>query len=255
MILCTRSDWFKKALLGSFEVTTLIALSLLTMLTLLSQEGQTGKVTLTVFTEEEVGCLLHFLYAGSVDFQKTFPEMAILVAIIKTWKMADFFCLGTLHNLLVEALEDKMEEMARCLCTPLASEEKGGAVDRAITDEMLPAIRALYQDDVGTTIRDTILQHVLGLVFATMPYLEVRGDFEDLFREIPQFAVDWATAFVSGMDSTFPALTQKTCAECRSTVHKDKGTVDGFKWVKYRRARLICSDCFRIPTLDDWEAI
>lgn len=45
-ILCTRSEWFKKALMGHFK------------------ESATGIVTIEICSEDEVNLLLHYLYTG-----------------------------------------------------------------------------------------------------------------------------------------------------------------------------------------------
>lgn len=196
-------------------------------------------------------CLLRFLYVGSVDFKKAFPNLTILVAIFRAWKLADFFCLDILHDLLTQALNNETRRIAKNLCDPLEEEID---VNSNVEDEVLPAIRAIYQDDVAA-VKDIIMRPMLGLVIATMHRLQPRADFQSLFREIPEFSVDWSTAFMGGMDAGLPDLDGRRwqCGYCNSIVRKNNGFVDGFKWIKHRKVYLVCSECFEVPALSGWE--
>jgi hypothetical protein len=66
-VLCQRSEWFSKALKGTFLVSIWPAFSALTELRLKDlalQEGQTGEVRLDDFDETDINRLLTYLYSG-----------------------------------------------------------------------------------------------------------------------------------------------------------------------------------------------
>lgn len=210
-------------------------------------------IKLTGFTTLEVDCLLHFLYAGCIDFDSSFPETPRLVALLRTWKVADFFCLGPLQVLLTQALNDIIEAMTRVFCPRYDSDETTHNVDMVIEDEILPAIRALYQDDVAA-VKDKILPHILGLVIAGMHRLHLRENFRNIFQEVPEFAVDWSVTFMEGMCTSFPHRLRdsESCHDCGHPVYESDGTVDGFEWMKSMTYGLLCPDCFYVPTVSEW---
>lgn len=206
-------------------------------------------------------CLLRFLYVGTVDYNKSFPKLNTLLAIFKVLKLADFFCLPRLEALALQALEDTSRSTARFLCAPSKFERHffGRRFDSTIDDEILPSIRGLYEQDDGlaaaaAAVREKVLDAVLGLVAASMHHLQPREDFRRLFREIPAFAADWATATVAGSThAKLPALSDASynCRDCGSVVPRAAVAVDGLAWFKYswREVEFLCAECFETPSI------
>ncbi|KUI59500.1 BTB/POZ domain-containing protein 8 [Cytospora mali] len=205
LILCTRSEWFKKALLGPFE------------------EGQTGKITITAFTEDEVECLLQFLYAGYIDFETQFPETTTLVAIVKMGRLADFFLLDSLKQLLREAADSTSREPGIRLCSP--------------------ALHVLYQDDAAA-VRGRMLPSIWKLIIsATVVHpVEAREGFEDMFRKNPEFAVDWAIENIQGSGEFTEVMKRKFTfgqiycqnEDCDSKISGSAYAVDVQRWINKR---------------------
>lgn len=113
-----------------------------------SQEGQTGKVTITNFKPADIDCLLKFVYTGAINLRKSYPRENTWPALIKIWKMADFFCLDLLLDLVIDAAKDRSLEMGRVFCAfdPLDDH------DQQMTDlfgkDFVPAVKAIYEDEV-----------------------------------------------------------------------------------------------------------
>lgn len=193
--------------------------------------------------------LIRFLYTGSANFDKTFPDLKTLVAISKAWKLADFFCLEALECLLDRAISDKTKSIAICLCSPNKPEKHD---DSLVEGEIIQSIRALYQDDVAA-VRHKMLEHVLMLVFTVLHQLKPRKTFLDLFKEIPEFAVDWATGFVSSMNTILPAFKGSyNCTYCGWASSESNVIVNSLTWNIYRDVEVMCPDCFEVPTLGQW---
>ncbi|EMR63842.1 putative btb poz domain protein [Eutypa lata UCREL1] len=73
-ILCSRSEWFEKALNGHF------------------MEAATSIVTIEEITAEKVEWLLTFIYGGDISFQDvTGFDSSIFVALCEAYELGDYF--------------------------------------------------------------------------------------------------------------------------------------------------------------------
>ena len=152
----------------------------------------TGTTTIKDFNSNEVDYLLHFLYGGSVDFDKDFPNTPPLVALLRAWKLADFFCLSALETLLDQALQDMQHRISKPLAPIRPSKQQCRQGDKFVRSELLPAIVSLYQDDMAM-VKEKVLCRLLAIVSKVIRRLGDRSAFKELFRDVPEFTVDWAT--------------------------------------------------------------
>ncbi|KAI7775046.1 btb poz domain-containing protein [Diaporthe eres] len=162
------------------------------------KEGQTGSVTITDFKPADIDCLLKFIYSGVINPQKSYPREASLPALMKIWKMADFFCLDMMRNLAIKAAKDCSREMALVFCAfdpPPRHDQKKA---RLFAKDFVPAVRAIYEDEME------ILKHdfapiLLGLAVASVHSFSQMEGFERILQDIPPFCSDWATALMKGL--------------------------------------------------------
>lgn len=162
-----------------------------------SQEGQTGKVTITDFQSADIDCFLKFIYTGTINLRKSYPRKASLPALMKIWKTADFFCLSMLRDLAIKAAKDFSREMVLVLCAfnPPAGHDQKKA--RLFEKEFLPAVKAVYEDEMES-LRQDFAPIILGLAVASIHSFSQMEGFEQLLQDVPLFSADWATALMKG---------------------------------------------------------
>lgn len=67
-ILCIRSEWFKKALTGKYKVSANLYIPHSAITNDSAQEAKEGIINIKDFKENEVDCLLNYIYTGSKTF-------------------------------------------------------------------------------------------------------------------------------------------------------------------------------------------
>ncbi|KAL1862895.1 hypothetical protein Daus18300_008225 [Diaporthe australafricana] len=220
---------------------------------MISQEGQTGKVTITNFEQADVDCLLKFVYTGVIELQKSYPTQGSLAALMKIWKMADYFCLSDLHDLVIRAATQGVQKMALSFCAadpPPAGDPKRRQLYR---DEFEPAVKALYRDEMEA-LKTEFAPLVLGLAVNSIHSLFHIEEFEKLLQDVPSFSSDWAIALMKGLANS-PWLPKggipDECDECEEKV--DKGVVNTFGPMCRSSSQVLCRYCFGSPALTDWK--
>ncbi|KAK7700351.1 hypothetical protein SLS64_010959 [Diaporthe eres] len=234
-ILCTRSVWFKNALTGAFE------------------ESNTRIVTLDEEEQLDVDCFLRFIYTGSVDLQKSYPRDDTFVALMRIWKMADFFINDSLRNLAVRAAKDHAQEHAKAFCTAFPGADHDKEMDSIIKDSFNPAVSLLYGEEMSH-LKSKFLPIYMGLAAASVHRLSNNEAFQNLLHKFPQFAADWATSLMKGFNIWNPLCPERAgglCNECGKDMG-GRGTVDTLKWVRNVRLMVLCDRYYRMPDLAEW---
>lgn len=201
-------------------------------------------------------CLLQFLYAGYIDFETQFPETITLVAIVKMGRLADFFLLDSLKQLLKGAADSTFRELGIRLCSPVCPVDNAREVDMIIRDTIPQVVHALYQDDAAA-VRGKMLPSIWKLIISAtvMHPVEAREGFQDMFRKNPEFAVDWAIENIQGSGG-FPeakkrkfTFNQIYCQneDCDSKISGSAYAVDVQSWINKRIVRVTCHECFSLP--------
>lgn len=258
VILCTRSAWFKKALLGAFEVGTFLprlATYLSKLLTMRYQESKTRTIILEEKERCDVDCFLKFIYTGSIDLQKSYPGDDTFVALMRIWKTADFFLLDALRNLAVRAANDYAQEHAQVFCTAFPKADHDKEMEVIIKHSFNHAVSLLYSDEMRH-LKETFLPIYMGLAAASVHRLSKSEAFQTLLHDVPQFAAEWATTLMGGFKLWSQLRLKRLggcCYEC-GTFMGAKGTVDTLKWVQNVRLTVLCDRCYRMPTLAKWKA-
>lgn len=222
-------------------------------LTLILQEGRTGQVTITNFKPAEVDCLLKFIYTGTIDLRKSYPQETSLPALMKIWKMADFFCLDLLRNLVIKAANGCSREMALVFCAfdpPPRSDQKKA---RLFGKDFVPAVKALYEDEIEN-LKHEFAPIILGLAVASIHSFSQMQEFEKLLQDVPQFCAEWATALMKGM--RVPDWqgwgTGGKCMNCRGPADGN-GVVDTFTFMRCSTLIVVCAECYGGPNLENWK--
>lgn len=232
---------------------------------IIRQETETGIVDLTQFGEDEVDCLLHYIYTGSTDFSitsgdhnwlisisgvdvlKHFPAMVGITASIPIWKLGDFFCLDDLCKL---ALRGRDEYFRR-----YASAFSASGIDHPLAPKnirvIVQTVQAVYSEertDVNNEFRPPLLAFLLSCIHRSFFDDKV---FKELLHELPEFSADWATALANslGSNKVLRRFSDK-CKQCGASV--SKLSVNFAAWIKEHRAEFFCQDCFPLPRLEDW---
>ncbi|KAG6358049.1 hypothetical protein INS49_013933 [Diaporthe citri] len=177
VILCTRSTFFKSALMGAFK------------------ESETGIVTLKKREQCDVGCFLKFIYTGSIDLQDSYPGDDALVALMRIWKTADFFCHGSLCKLAVHAANDYAKEHAQVFCTAFPGADHDKEMDEIIEQSFKPAVRFVYSEEMKDFV-STFVPIYKRLATASVHRLSNSEAFQTLLREVPQFAAELVTSLM-----------------------------------------------------------
>lgn len=222
-------------------------------LTLTPQEGQTGKVTITDFKPADIDFLLNFIYTGVINLRKSYPGET-WSALIKIWKMADFFCLDTLRDLVIAAAKDHSLEIARVVCAFEPPDGHDQKITRLFGNEFVPAVKAIYEDEMES-IKHHFAPIILGLAVASVHRFSQIAGFEKLLQDIPQFAADWAAALMKGLpqpswDASEWGYTGK-CTECNRLL-KGSGVIDTFSFMRQYPSTL-CRECYKGPDLELWK--
>lgn len=101
-IICSRCDWFQKALDGNFE------------------EARTNTVTIpeSEFSSEYIACLIFYIYSGALDISKIPDDGKSLVEkCVRLWAVADFFLFEPLQKDTLALMEDHLDALLRKILT------------------------------------------------------------------------------------------------------------------------------------------
>lgn len=229
----------------------------------LLQEGKTGKIVITEFQEQEVEALLTFLYGGGIcsiprktqalmmksltslcleiDMKKSFPKDNMYVALIKLWKLADFFCLDFLRTIVNKARIWHTTDLACQLCSI-----SGHSNFDTVT--VVEALRVLYTTDTGGA-RTVFQPALVNLAVAGCKILSKDVAFQALLKDSHDFAADWATklavCLAKAEDLVVPVHRRTYCfAECYQKLESDAdGFFDPVSWNNQGVVMPVCRKC------------
>lgn len=256
VILCTRNIWFKRALMGTFKVRTFYLVMNgypSCLLTVMHQEAGTGIVTLEEREERDADCFLKFIYTGSVDLQKSYPEDDAFVALMRIWKTAKFFFSDSLCNLAVHAANEYAKDHTQVFCSAFPGADHEKEMDSIINNSFKPALSFLYSKEMKH-FAPTFLPIYKRLAAASVHRLSESEAFHTLLREVPDFAAEWATSLMRSFKVWNP-LNPKRAGGCCYECGKDmggKGTVDSSRWIRNELLIVTCDRCYRMPDLAEW---
>ncbi|KAK7745819.1 hypothetical protein SLS53_002536 [Cytospora paraplurivora] len=233
-ILCHRSEWFRIALMGEF------------------QEARSSRVTITEWRENEVDLLLHWIYTGVVDVDKYLANMTPLMAQVKVWQIADFFCLPGLTRAALAARDRLLQTWTKHYSTNHQDLAHLGD-DHVVS--VVQDLRALYKLSIDMkVIRETFLLPYLAVLLLGTRFFAQTEAFKMLILEEPEFAQDWALGLMRGVGSTIMPLDARQCNPFCEVCGQHVTTPTGNYpvWAQERRVAVFCPDCLPTPTWEDW---
>lgn len=230
-ILCVRSEWFKKALTGRFK------------------EAKEGSVNIKEFKENEVDCLLRYIYTGSINVSKNFTAPVGLYASMSIWKIGDFFRLSDLCQLAL----DETDATFRRVSWTLAAKNSAESAKESATGNIVKLVRVLYNQG-RNDVRDAFKPTILAFLVSGIHILEKNKTFKDLLYEIPVFASDWAVTLTDNMPSINAPESAEKCTKCmRSMSYRPRAvSFKCVRWVKEQKVEGFCNTCYPLRQLEDW---
>lgn len=183
--------------------------------------------------------------------------MPPFVALMKIWKVADFFCSDALHNLVMQAAKESSREMAQVFCAAPTTGSKSYGRSDLFDKKFSPAVVALYGYE-DEKLKGDFVPIILGLTIASIHSLSRMDGFETLLRDVPLFSADWAVAFAKGFGTSHNLLQDAKgkaldkCNKCKKARNGGE-TVDTFSLMLRSEAYLLCTDCYEAPDLKDWK--
>ncbi|KAH6649339.1 hypothetical protein F5144DRAFT_596915 [Chaetomium tenue] len=243
-ILCSRSEWFKRALTGNFK------------------EARTDVVEIQEFNPEVVDCLITYIYTGVCDIPSwqekithTRGHKTPFVVCYEIYTVADFFAATSLAAIALNTLEEGLDTKLGPL-----------QLDQTAADECLPelldALRRLYTHDPTAVDRSDDMSPIR-TVFVRFAYmarfsllvLPLFNQFLD--EEAPAFALDLFRAIRQSCD--FVAWLPERCTYCKAKAGKPQyDEKNYFTHLTPDILKLLacCSKCARIgklgPPESDW---
>ncbi|KAK2609669.1 hypothetical protein N8I77_003159 [Diaporthe amygdali] len=233
-ILCARSKWFHSALTGSFK------------------ETKTRKVILEETEHDDLDCFLEFIYTGSIDPQKSYPGDDTFVALLRTWKTADFFCHDGLRSLAIRAANDYAKELAHVLCTAFPAADYRDKIECLVESSFIPAVSLLYCEAMEC-LKPIFSPILMALAVAGTHRLSQSHAFQSFLEDYPQFAADWVAPRMKLVGMWGPVSRKRAGGLCNQCGMRRGRTVDTFRWVRDMLLMVLCDRCYRLPALEEWE--
>ncbi|KAL2144202.1 hypothetical protein VTI28DRAFT_9493 [Corynascus sepedonium] len=196
-ILCTRSQWFEKALTGSFE------------------EAKTGVVEVENFAPKQIDWVLQYIYTGACDIPSMTPSEKMktnFVTCYEVYTVADYFGLSAMAQIALDTLSAEFDN----LLGPIQLQYESAA---DWLPELCEAIRRVYAHD-HTAVQSArqltpIRAAFVGFAHTARFYFLQDPDFNRFLDEdAPVFALDLFRAMRDAGDFC-AALPEPTCSYCR----------------------------------------
>ncbi|KAI7775047.1 hypothetical protein LA080_007429 [Diaporthe eres] len=209
------------------------------------KEAENGIVNIEEFKENEVECLLHYIYTGSINVSKSFTTPIGLHACMSIWRVGDFFLLEGLCRLALDEADRTFRGVSWCFTATQETESS----KQSATSNIVKLVRALYNQGPND-VRDAFRPTILAFLMSGVHILEKNKTFKDLIHEIPAFASDWAATLTDNMSSVGSKDRLGECAKCKASCYS--GGVMLGKWIKEQKVEGFCGTCFPLQQLEDW---
>ncbi|KAK4246817.1 hypothetical protein C7999DRAFT_41797 [Corynascus novoguineensis] len=224
-ILCTRSQWFEKALTGSFE------------------EAKTGVVEIENFAPRQIDSMLQYIYTGACDIPSMKPSEKMktnFVTCYEVYTVADYFGLSAMAQIALDTLSAEFDN----LLGPIQVHYESAA---DWLPELCEAIRRVYAHD-HTAVQSArqltpIRAAFVGFAHTARFYFLQDPDFNRFLDEdAPVFALDLFRAMRDAGDFC-AALPEPTCSYCR--MKPTRGGKDYYTHIAPETLKLTacCSTC------------
>lgn len=182
-------------------------------------------------------------HAAVIDYRKHFPDDAVFIAQIKVCRMADFFRLDKLRDLVIKSCEGHAKYLVKVFC------ESDGSAELA---RLWNSIEFLYDCDDIKLLKDVFEQTFVGLVIASSRQSFQNKQFKDLLERRPEFNSTLALGLLRGLGAT-QAPKKKDWRKdhvgnsCKKHV-KYKRTMDIFAWIRHGVFVWQCEGCVPVPS-------
>lgn len=170
-----------------------------------------------------------------------------MTASIPIWKLGDFFCLEDLCKL---ALRERDEYFRKRASFFSATETDQLLAPKTVTI-LVHLVQTVYKEewsDVQKVFRPPVVAFLLSCVHCLLPDMK---EFEDLLREVPEFALDWAMAVTNTLGSK--KMPKRTSNKCKKCGELGATSFDLAKWLTKQCPDFYCEDCFPLPRLENWK--
>ncbi|KAK3290947.1 uncharacterized protein B0H64DRAFT_331528 [Chaetomium fimeti] len=240
-ILCSRSEWFDKALTGGFE------------------EAKTGVVEIQDFNPEVIDCLLAYIYTGVCDIPSlqarlshTNGHKTPFVACYEIYTVADYFIVSPLVTIALNTLDGEFDGKL----SPIQIHYK--PADEWL-GELFDALRLLYTHDPVVVDKATEMSPIRAAFVAfvyTARFFFLENDAFNRFldEEAPAFALDLFCAMRNSLD--FCAWAPERCSYCKVAPKYGKKNYFTHLTTKIHHLTACCSTCARVanfgPPESDW---
>ncbi|KAK7745821.1 hypothetical protein SLS53_002538 [Cytospora paraplurivora] len=242
-LVCSRSDFMKKALTGDWK------------------ESRSGILKITETPESHIEVVLTFLYTGAVDLTTAFGGGNRWIISMEIWMLGDFYGIEGLTHIATQCLNQTNLTWAKYVAQIIEGNRLGDIPPPKL-DSIVEAIKAMYDDERdGDTFRRAFKSHLLGAAIICVHRLAKWPEFQSLIREFPDFAVDWSLELMSCLGTLtswtapeLPPQTRPTCGRCGTQGKPTTGFLgypNILKWVKTRECEFLCRRCFPTPTLEE----
>ncbi|KAI1865473.1 uncharacterized protein JN550_008230 [Neoarthrinium moseri] len=183
IILCTRSQWFRKAFSGRFH------------------EAETSKVEITDFEPEQVERLLYYLYVGSI--KRPAAPLNRFLSYVNDFIMGDYFVIPKLCKAAVGKINRELD-VATVILQWAMTEPTGGEGEEkqfdcvpSLLETIATALSKAYTCG-SMASGDSIRKCFVYFFTRTSLYHLNRGNqspIMDAFKSLPEFARDCLVAY------------------------------------------------------------
>lgn len=182
IIICSRCDWFRKALDGNFE------------------EARTNTVTIpeSEFSSEYIACLIFYIYSGARDICKISDnEIPLVEKCVRLWVVADFYLFEPLQKDTLELMEGQLYSWLRKILSPEVRLQDPECI--LIIEQLFSAISAVYTDYPHAR---PVQNLILDFVHAGRLMWPYSSKFRELLPQAPQtFTHAFLVAIINGNTS------------------------------------------------------
>ncbi|KAH6844624.1 BTB/POZ protein [Chaetomium sp. MPI-CAGE-AT-0009] len=240
-ILCSRSEWFEKALTGGFG------------------EAKTGVVEILDFNPEVIDCLLTYLYTGVCDiaswqakFTHTNGHKTPFVACYGIYTVADYFMVSSLVTIALDTLSKEFDRKLgpiQIFYKP-ADEWLG---------ELFDALRLVYTHEPMAADKAADMSPIraafVGFAYTARFFFLENEEFNRFVdEEAPAFALDLFRAMRQSLD--FCAWAPERCSYCKAAPKYGKKNYFTHLTTKIHHLTACCSTCAKVakfgPPESDW---
>lgn len=219
------------------------------------QEAQRGILILEDCKESDIACLLTSFYTEEILIPEHFPDIAnnLFMVLMKLYVVATYFQVHRTLDLIEDHLESHPGTLVHDYC-------RVGRVilPKRIKARIIDAIQMYYdtcadREDMKSLFRRSLLETILGCLPILHSPMSLCLKYPEIFD-----GVDGVVARFCELRKlrTLRTLKDKCANErCSGAKTGEAGIIDAFRWIETSQPCVMCTDCFTLTRLDDWQLI